>query len=185
VAFALAAVVLRERDYPVAAGITLGLSVATKFIPGAIIALPLLMMTDRDRPAFGLAAGATTVLGHLPWLVTSTPGLVAGLVTFNLTRTVDDTSIMYWVPEVLRVPFTVVVLLGALAVSTHFAFRARRHGLPMFCALLAATLAVSFAASPAVHGNYLLWYFPFIGVAIAARLWQTRTEEVSAPAQFG
>jgi hypothetical protein len=88
------------------------------------------------------------------------------------------------VPEVLRVPFTGLVLLTALAVSTRYAFRARQVGLSTFTALLAATLAVSFAASPAVHGNYLLWYFPFIGVAVAAHLWRTPASVVSAPAEL-
>lgn len=184
VAFALMAVALRERRYPIAAGITLGLSIATKFIPGVIIALPLLMMSEKDRVPFGVTVGATAFLGHLPWLVTSTPELVAGLVTFNLNRTVDDTSILYWVPEALRLTFTALVLLGALVVSTRYARGARQRGLPTFCGLLAATLAVSFAASPAVHGNYLLWYFPFIGVAIAAHLWLSPERSASAPAQL-
>ena len=173
VAFALFALVLRERDLPVGAGIALGLSIATKFIPGVIIALPMVMMFDKDRGRFGAAVALTTIAGHLPWLVTSTPELIAGLVTFNLTRTVDDTSILHWVPEILRVPFTAVVLGSALVLSTRYAFAARSRGLTSFICLIAATLAVSFAASPAVHGNYLLWYFPFIGVAVAAKLWRT------------
>ena len=173
VAFALLALVLRERDLPVGAGIALGLSIATKFIPGAIIALPMVMMFDKDRRRFGAAVVFTAIAGHLPWLVTSTPELIAGLVTFNLTRTVDDTSILHWVPEVLRLPFTVVVFGSALVLSTKHALAARRRGMGAFICLIAATLAVSFAASPAVHGNYLLWYFPFIGLAVAAKLWRT------------
>lgn len=104
--------------------------------------------------------------------------------TFNLTRAVDDTSILYWIPEALRIPFTFLVLGGALVLSTKYALRARQRGIATFCGLLAATLAVSFAASPAVHGNYLLWYFPFIAVAIAAKLWQVPRVPVSGPAEL-
>lgn len=177
VALALIALVLRERDFPIAAGIALGLSVATKSVPGMIVVLPMLLMRREGRRSFGLSALAAVFLGHLPWLITSAPELIAGLVTFNLTRPVDDTSIHHWIPEILRAPLTVVALGSVLFFSARRALLARREGMAELSSLIAIALAVSFAASPVVHGNYLLWYFPFIGVAVAAQLWGNERDQ--------
>ncbi len=178
-ALCLGALACRERGMPVIAGVALGLSFATKLLPAVIVAIPLLMMSETGRRRFGIAAVLSAVAGYLPYLLTSFPELVASIVVFNLNRVIDDTSVLAWIPEWLRWPFVYLVLGCVLVVPGLYARKARSHGLSTFTALIATTIAVSFAASPGVHQNYLLWYLPFLASAVAAAIWSERKKEVT------
>jgi hypothetical protein len=147
-------------ERPMVAGVMVGLSIATKLMPGLVF-LPCALPTkgDRGRYLLGVLWG---LLPILPFVATAPDAFVANVLLFNMVRQVDDTSWLFGLSPVAADAARIVVACILLGV----ALRAWRYAprLDERCGLAAlATLAV-FAVGPGMHHNYHLWFLPLLAI---------------------
>ncbi len=153
-------------------GALLGLSLAAKPLPGALL---LLLLPGAVAAAAPFAAGvALGLLPYLPDLLATPRELLANLVLFNLERPGDSTgaasALPGWLPgPLLGLAPGFVQLLGlglaaAAAAAYHRSPRTRRD------LVLAAALVttVFLAGGKLIHRNYLLWWLPLAAAALGA-----------------
>jgi hypothetical protein len=163
----LAALLLVARGKPALGGLCLGLSLAAKLLPGALLlpsALPA-RSRDRLRYAAGIAMGLLPVVPFALW---APAAFLDNIVLFNLVRPVDSTSWLFAFPGARPVAAAAMAALYLAALAVAWlrppATLARRSG--MAVALILATLL----AAPAVHHNYQLWWLPLACALLGAAL---------------
>jgi hypothetical protein len=173
----LGALLLVERR-PGLAGLCLGLSLAAKPLPGALLLPCCLPSTVRGRLAYaaGIAAGLTPVLPFALW----SPGaLLDNVVWFNLVRPADSTSWLFGAP-----PLAAALAHGALAllyVGIAAQVWRRPPSLPQRAGLGAILMLAAILAAPAAHHNYQLWWLPLAAPLLAVLLASARLPK-AAPA---
>ena len=146
------------------AGLMVGLSIATKLIPGMVM-LPCALPArgERRRYALGVLAG---LLPIIPFAATAPDAFADNVVLFNLVRPIDDTS---WLLGLSPLAIA-AARAGAVALLAIIAVRIWRRAprLDERCLLTAlATLAV-FAVGPGMHHNYYLWFLPLLAILAAS-----------------
>lgn len=162
----LAALLLVER-HALLSGFCLGLSLAAKLLPAALLLPCCLPATPRERISYGIGVGLG-LLPILPFLLWSPAALVDNVIVFNLARPADSTSWLFAAPSFA--PLLAHGLAGAffLAVAVQVWRRppdlASRAGLGLML-ILAAILA-----GPAAHHNYQLWWLPLAAALLGAAL---------------
>lgn len=142
------------------AGFLVGLSVATKLVPG-IVALPCLLPGPGSRRAY-LCGAALGLLPILPFAATAPDGFLANVILFNTLRPVDDTSWLFGLPA-----FTAIAARAAAAlILLGIALRLWRQtpGLDERCAWTVLAILTVLAVGPDIHHNYYLWFLPFLAV---------------------
>jgi glycosyl transferase family 87 len=146
------------------AGLMVGLSIATKLIPGVVM-LPCALPArgQRRRYALGVLAG---LLAIVPFAATAPDAFVANVVLFNLVRPIDDTS---WLLGLSPVAI-VTARAAAVAVLAAIAVRIWRRAPRLDERCLLATLAILavFAVGPGMHHNYYLWFLPLLAILAAS-----------------
>jgi hypothetical protein len=146
------------------AGLMVGLSIATKLIPG-IVMLPCALPArgERRRYALGVLAG---LLPIVPFAATAPDAFVDNVVLFNLVRPIDDTSWLLGLPPlaIAAARGAAVALLAAIAVRIW----RRAPRLDERCLLAALAILAGFAAGPGMHHNYYLWFLPLLAILAAS-----------------
>jgi hypothetical protein len=148
---------------PLAAGILVGLSLACKPLPGALLVPLLPWRSSWRRLAAGLALGLATLL---PDFVRTPRELLASLVLFNLGRASDSTSLVNALPPWARIATATAGL--ALIVALIVAYQRRQPQPRDLVSTAALTLTVFLVVSKVIHRNYILWWLPFATTALAA-----------------
>jgi len=146
-------------------GIGVGLSLATKLLPGAAM-LPALIPAER-RLAFvaGVIVGALPIL---PFVLLRPPAFWDNIVRFNLTRLPDSTSWLQAMPPNMAMVAHLVFAAAMLAAAIYVW---RRNPPVISRAALAAVLGLAaILAGPGAHHNYQLWWLPFYALALALAL---------------
>jgi hypothetical protein len=147
-------------ERPTIAGVMVGLSIATKLMPGLVL-LPCALPAKGDRGHY-LSGVLMGLLPILPFVVTAPDAFVANVLLFNMVRQVDDTSWLFGLSIAVAETARIVVAGILLGVTLRVWWRA--PSLDQRCGLAAlATLAV-FAVGPGMHHNYHLWFLPLLAI---------------------
>jgi hypothetical protein len=146
-------------------GLCVGLSIATKLLPGVAMLPALIPAIRRDLFAAGVLVG---LLPLLPFLVAGPQEFWGNIVLFNLARLPDSTSWLQAMPPAVATA-THLVLAAAMVAA---AVSVWRHPPPIITrAALAAMLGIAaILAGPGAHHNYQLWWMPFYALALALAL---------------
>jgi hypothetical protein len=157
----LAGLVLYERR-PFLAGIALGLSIATKLLPGVVMAPALIPPRDRGLFIAGVAVGLLPVL---PFVIADANAVIGNIVLFNLARSADATSWLQampaWIVNLAHAVLTALIIGVAGYVWRSTPTLTTRSG-------LAAMLGIAaILAGPGAHHNYQLWWLPFYALLLA------------------
>jgi hypothetical protein len=162
----IAALLLFERR-ALLAGFCLGLSLAAKLLPAALLLPCCLPATPRARAAYalGLCLG---VLPLLPFLLWSPAAFLDNIVVFNLLRPPDSTSWLMGMPALLGM--LVHALAGACYIGVAVFVWRRAPSLAVRTGLAVALILAAILAGPAAHHNYQLWWLPLAAALLGATL---------------
>jgi uncharacterized membrane protein len=155
----------------VLAGALIGLAFAAKILPGLLIAAILFAWLARRggwKPALaGFAVVSTIVL--LPFVLWSPAAFFSATILFYLTHHAagDTTSLWYFLPEALRLPF---LLLGGLAVLgvTLWPLRSRSDDQRDLLRAIVAATFLFLAFNKMIHLNYQFAVVPLACAVLAA-----------------
>ena len=147
-------------------GVCVGLSIATKLVPGAALLPALIPGQRRDLFAAGIAVGLLPVV---PFFLAAPEAFWGNIVLFNLTRLPDSTAWLHAMPAGVAAAAHLVFLAALLAAAVEVW---RRPPSVIARAALAAMLGIgAILAGPGAHHNYQLWWMPFyallLGLALA------------------
>ena len=160
----LAALALIERS-SFWCGICVGLSIATKLLPGLAMLPALIPAARRDLFVAGVAVG---VLPILPFVIAGPQDFWGNIVFFNLSRLPDSTSWLEAMPAGVASAAHLVFAAAMLGAALHVL---RRNPPVITRAALAAVLGLAaILAGPGAHHNYQLWWLPFYALALGLAL---------------
>jgi len=147
-------------ERPGYAGLMVGLSIATKLIPG-IAMLPCALPARGQRRHYALGV-LTGLLPIVPFAATAPDAFADNVVLFNLVRPIDDTSWLLGLSPlaIAGARAAAVALLAAIAVRI---WRRAPH-LDERCLLAALAVLAVFAVGPGMHHNYYLWFLPLLAI---------------------
>ncbi len=178
----LLAAFLASEAYPLASGLLVGVSVSTKILP-ALALVPFFApavnpLRDSRGARFwiGFACGCLPALAYFAW---SPADFLSNAVFFSLFRPVDSTSWLDGHPAAWRQGSAAVlffVLAGGML------FRWIRRPAPRGRALLILAMIVAMTLlGPVNHGNYQLWWIPWmaavLGFGASVYLYPVRSSE--------
>jgi hypothetical protein len=147
-------------------GLCVGLSIATKQLPGAAM-LPAMIPAKR-RVAF--AAGVVVgLLPVLPPLVHAPQAFIENILLFDFVRLPDSTSWQQGLAPGIGMAARLVFALAMVA-ATVYVWRRRELPVIARAALAAMLCIVAILAEPGAHHNYQLWWLPFYALALAMAL---------------
>ncbi len=176
----LLALLVLERS-PTWAGLCVGLSIAAKLLPGALLLPCCLPATGRARLRFG-AGVALGLLPALPFLLWSPGAFIDNIILFNLVRPADSTSWLFERPAFVAT-LAHVVAIAALAIVAAYIWR-RPPSLARRMALAAMLMMLALLTGPTAHHNYQLWWLPFfvalLGAALEPRTHAMRRDGLAA-----
>ena len=172
----LAALLLVERRAGLA-WLCVGLSLAAKPLPAALLLPCCLPATTRARMAYALGV-AIGLLPTLPFLLWAPGALFDNLVLFNLTRPADSTSWLFDAAPWMSLTAHAAMVLGVAAA----AIRIWRHPptLAWRCGLGAMLVLGSLLSGPAAHHNYQLWWLPLAAALLGVALMRERLPSAAA-----
>jgi uncharacterized membrane protein len=174
IAFTALAFLTWIRGRPFAAGVFLGLAIASKFYPVVLLTVFVLLVirTRSIRPTLSLitATACTWLLVNLPFAIANFEGWWY-FYSFNSARAMDFGSIWYAVTEwgVPRVPdgainmVSAVSFLALLCFVAYVALTAPRA--PTIFALGFLVLAAFVVTTKVYSPQYVLWLVPFAALA--------------------
>jgi hypothetical protein len=166
IALILLAVLLAARRHSLAAGVLIGLSVATKQLPAPLIGLLLLRLDGVRWKRLVAGAVVTAAAVYLPFFSWAPREMFANLVVFGFLRPTNASSIRRYLPASLD-PLVSLAQLGAVLFFVVLWFRSQRHDLSGLLRIAALLIIAFVALNKVVHGNYLLWIQPFAALALA------------------
>lgn len=146
-------------------GVCVGLSIATKLLPG--VALLPAVIPPRRRGQY-VAGVATGLLPVVPFFIAGPRSFWGNIVLFNLARVPDETSWLHAMPPAVigAMPFIFAAALIAAAVAV-----LRRPPTLAGRSALAAVLGIgAILAGPGAHHNYQLWWLPFYAILLSCAL---------------
>ena len=158
----LGALVAVSADDSLVGGLLLGLSMASKTLPGLFVVPLLLGHARRLRILAGISLGLAC---FLPYLWATPRELVANLVIFNMKRPPDCTSLLFFLPSELRLWVGALGPIGMLAVVWRY-HRGDRT-MPRLLNATALMIVLFLATGKIIHQNYVVWLVPFAGLALA------------------
>ena len=147
-------------------GLCVGLSIATKQLPGAAM-LPAMIPAER-RVSFvaGIVVGLLPVL--LP-LLDAPQAFVGNILLFDFVRLPDSTSWLRGLAPGIGIAARLAFALAMLA-AVIYVWRRRDPPLIVRAALAAMLGIVAILAEPGMHHNYQLWWLPFYALVLAMAL---------------
>ncbi|MGH2754393.1 MAG: glycosyltransferase 87 family protein [Actinomycetota bacterium] len=170
VALAIGALALGARRQEVAAGALLGLSIATKLLPGLLFAVALLA-AGRQRARMALAMVVTAIVPFVPFLIDSPRELVANLVIFNLERPFTDTSALHGFPSPVAGITSVLCFMLSLVLLLSLKRRGDLREVKMVAATITVALGIFLFGGKAINRNYFFWVLPVAATAVATAVW--------------
>jgi len=162
----IAALLLVERNAALT-GLCVGLSLAAKPLPGALLLPCCLPAERRARLAYALGVGVG-LIPVLPFLIWHPQAFIDNVVVFTLVRPADSTSWLFFAPPVAAV-LAPAALAGAYLAALVHAWR-RPPALARRCGLAAMLIVAAILAGPAAHHNYQLWWLPPMAALLGAAL---------------
>jgi hypothetical protein len=147
-------------------GLCIGLSIATKQLPGAAM-LPAMIPAER-RLSFvaGIVVGLLPVL---PPLILAPQAFIGNILLFDFGRLPDTTSWLHGMAPGIGMAAR-LVFAAAMGAAVIYVWR-RRDLRVIARATLAAMLCITaILAEPGAHHNYQLWWLPFYALALAMAL---------------
>ena len=166
VCFALLACLCALRKRSLLAGVSLGLSLATKQLPGLLLALLLVRLRGVDARRFTLGVVGTALLCYVPFFLWGPREMIASLLLFNFVRPTNSSSIRRFLPAELEPLVSLAQLALAAWLIVRFMRAERRDGAALMRS--ACLLVIGFVMlNKIVHGNYLLWIQPLLALAVA------------------
>jgi uncharacterized membrane protein len=164
----LAAFALGDRK-PWLAGLLVGLSLSAKLVPAlplAAILAPAACPWRRGaggRYWAGFAVGCLPALAYLLW---SPADLISNVLLFNLSRPVDSTSWLDGHPTWWRAMATAgLAALFIVGAGIRWLVNPSRRGRALL--ILVVTMGTTLLG-PINHGNYQLWWIPWLAVVLAS-----------------
>ena len=165
------------------AGLLLGAAQACKLLPAPFALLAVLIMLWGTRGfwqvliGFAISALAMT----LPFLLWDPQAFVSATFLYYLTHHAggDDTSLWYFLPQMLQTPFLLLGLAASLFALWKFA---RLQTLAGAMAAIFCCYALFMAFSKMTHLNYLWGVFPLGCMALALFIQRAEKAPASAPA---
>ncbi|HEY1506386.1 MAG TPA: glycosyltransferase 87 family protein [Stellaceae bacterium] len=146
-------------------GVCVGLSIATKLLPGIAMLPALIPATRREAFVAGIAVGLLPVL---PFFIAGPQDFWGNIVLFNLSRPPDSTSWLQALPPAVATAAHLVFAAALPAAALHVW---RRNPPVVTRAAVAAMLGIAaILAGPGAHHNYQLWWLPFYALAVALAL---------------
>jgi uncharacterized membrane protein len=168
----------------VLAGALIGLAFAAKILPGLLIAAILFAWLARRggwKPALASFAVVSTIV-LLPFVLWSPAAFFSATILFYLTHHAagDTTSLWYFLPEALRLPF---LLLGGLAVLgvTLWPLRSRSDDQRDLLRAIVAATFLFLAFNKMIHLNYQFAVVPLACVGLAADAMGPGPRQARAP----
>jgi hypothetical protein len=160
-------------------GLCVGVSIATKLMPGVAMLPALIPASRRDLFVVGVLVG---LLPILPFVIAGPQDFWGNIALFNFSRLPDSTGWLQTMP-------------GGIATAAHLAFAAtllaaaihvlRRKPPVIARAVLAAMLGIAaIVAGPGAHHNYQLWWLPFYALALGLALAQEGRVGYTSAAEF-
>jgi len=152
------------------AGVTLGLSLASKVAP-AIFYLPLL---SRRNPILWVLFGLSTIAVILPFLIWDANGFVDNWLIFGFARPGDTTSPMFFLDSAQKLIISVLVvgMLGVAALYGHL----KRWPIAVAILFVAAAHLGGIGLSQVFHNNYFVWVLPVLALSMLNTAVQLSTE---------
>jgi len=168
VAFLMAALWARQKDYPVIAGGLLGLSIAAKVF--AVLFIPFLLLHKRVKVAFGL--GLALTVAYLPFLQDGASDL-AGL--FHMANDWEFNSALWglsnaFFPTTTTRLFMAAILMTALAVYGFIFYRQQKIN-PLILPRGDIILGCFLLCAPVINPWYLVWILPFAVIWPSVTAW--------------
>ena len=145
-------------------GVCVGLSLATKLLPGLAMLPALIPPRRRGAFATGLVLGLVPIL---PFFAADPASFIGNVLLFNLARRADDTSWHYAMPAITTAVH--VIFAAAILAAAIYVWRAKPP-LGARCALAAMLGIGAILAGPGAHHNYQLWWLPFYALLLSAAL---------------
>lgn len=150
------------------AGLLLGAAQACKLLPAPFALLAVLLMLWGQRGFFPVLFGyaISALLITLPFLLWNPEAFASATFLYYLTHHAggDDTSLWFFLPDLLQTPFLLLGLVATLGTIWHFA---RTRTLAGALAATFACYAIFMAFSKMTHLNYLWGVFPLGCAALA------------------
>ena len=104
----------------------------------------------------------------LPFLIVSFKEFTANVVIYNLIRSADNTSILYFIPSNL---VTLWMLVGSITLIGLYAnwYRSKKNELDIFFYFfwIVSTFLIF---NKILHRNYLIWVIPFVCIILSNSL---------------
>jgi Glycosyltransferase family 87 len=169
--FALSALVAASYRSHLIAGCAMGLAFAAKLLPSALIALVFFAWLARRgglRPALlGFVATSSIVL--LPFVLWDPAGFLSATLLFYVAHHAggDTTSLWYYLPGALRLPFQALGAVATLGVALWPLVSRSEDQRDLLRAMVVAAL-LFLASSPMIHLNYQFAVVPLACVVLAA-----------------
>ena len=174
----LGALALIERS-SFGCGVCVGLSIATKLLPGVAMLPALIPATRRDLFVVGVLVG---LLPILPFVVAGPQNFWGNIALFNLSRLPDSTSWLQTMPGSVATTAHLVFAAAMVVAAIHVL---RRNPPVLARTVLAAMLGIAaILAGPGAHHNYQLWWLPFYALALALALAQEGRVGYISAAEF-
>jgi hypothetical protein len=169
--YVVLALVATSYRRPLLAGVLMGLALAAKLLPALLFALVYFVWLFR-RDGFGAALASftlTTTLVLLPFVLWHPGAFLSATLLFYLVHHGggDSTSLWYFLPHLLRVPFRAVGGIAVLAVVLWPLWSRRRDERDLVRTMVVASL-LFLAVSPMIHLNWQFAVVPLACVALAA-----------------
>lgn len=159
----LAALLLVETN-PALAGLSVGLSISVKLLPGVLFVPCCLPTKRRGSYAWGLLAGLIPVA---EFLVISPREILMNAVVFNGIRPTDSTSWLLGTPRSFSTAARLAFATLGLAYS-YRSYRKRDQPLSDRCAFGVLLILGSILSAPMNHRNYQVWWIPIFAALLAA-----------------
>jgi len=159
----LLALVFLKRNNDFWAGLFAGLSFSTKFSPALFFIALLVRKEFRVKFFLGVGVGLLPNLFFLAW---DYRPFIRNVFLFNAIKICDSTS-LYWItPKRLHFIFGLIQLGACLVfLARNFLKRPELMELTKQFILL---LTIIVATYRQVHGNYLIWFIPFLALIFGA-----------------
>jgi uncharacterized membrane protein len=166
-------------------GVLLGFSLATKPLPGLLLAAILPGLRGLASWRLALVAAATTALCYLPFFAWAPREMIANLVLFSLLRPTNGSTIRPYLPAGGDSVVGILQLLFSIGLIIDFYRRPRSaRDLPAVLRTTALVTIWFVALNKVVHGNYLLWIQPLCALTLAGipfRAWSSPAPRETIP----
>lgn len=154
-----------QRGRPLMVGTLAALCLGAKVFPGAFV-LPLVLLSGRRAWVSFVVA---SIVCWLPAFVLDGAGVWDNVIRFNLERPSDSTALVHFLS-----PSTTLLLRVGAAAAVGVALLGLARNRLDATTFVALSMGAFFLVSKVFHNNYIVWWLPVLGLALARRLVSSR-----------